>query len=147
MAIFTGPLIIKEVGYELWEVVEGFAFQGNDGLVVPVKAGFKTDLASIPQVFQSFVPKLGYWTQAAVVHDVLYHRHRGGHDKTITRKQADKVLLEGAIAKSNAYSVPFSDHRHDIIYNACRMGGLKSWETPEETRVRLDTGDDEFLDG
>ena len=50
--MFSGPLVIKEIGYEKWSVVEPFRFTSETGLVVDVPIGFETDLASNPRIHQ-----------------------------------------------------------------------------------------------
>jgi len=145
--MFSAPLVIKETGHNRWSVVEPFRFTSESGLVIDVPVGFETDLASVPQVFQGLIGKVGYWSQAAVVHDWLYHRHRLGLDNTVTRKQADKILLEGSIIKAEMYGVQGGDNRHAVMYQGVRLGGLMTWETPQERSDRISTGDDEFLDG
>jgi hypothetical protein len=130
--VFTGPLRIEEVGYENWEVLEPFRFESDTGLSVDVPAGFRCDLASIPKALRSLVSQLGYWTQPAVTHDLLYFNHRTGLDATITRGQADRIMLEGMELKYREYDVPLLDRRHDIIFATIQAGGLESWMTPEE---------------
>ena len=63
-------LIPQENGteFELWEEVTYTASQG-DSWVIP--EGFRTDFASIPAVVSWAVPKLGAYTLAAIVHDLL----------------------------------------------------------------------------
>ena len=134
---FTGPLITEQIGHELWKVAKGFAFIDSKGVRTDIPAGFETDLASIPSVAQGIVSKVGYWSQAAVVHDLLYYRHRNGMDTTTTRLQADDTLLEGCKLKADEYSVSDMERRNWLIYGAVRVGGLSSWETPEERRERL----------
>ena len=141
--MFSGPLVIKEVGYELWEVVEPFRFTSETGIVVDVPVGFETDLASIPRILQSMLGKIGTYSQAGVVHDLLYYNDRHRLDTSVTRKQADQILREGCSLKAKEYDVT---DQSDIIYNGCRIGALASWETPQERRERLDRGDDEYLD-
>jgi hypothetical protein len=143
---FSAPLVIREIGYERWAVVEPFKFTSKTGIVVDVPAGFETDLASVPPWLRSVVSKIGYWSQPAVVHDLLYYNHRNGVDAAITRQQADKVLLEGCRLKENEYNVPLSDRRNELIYTAVRAGGLGTWETADEREDRLDLGDTEYLD-
>lgn len=82
-------------------------------LVVP--AGFGTDLASIPQVLWSVLPKVGKWDLAAVVHDYLYQT--GG----CTRTQADAVLREAMIVSGVA------GRRRFEIYWGVRLGGWVAW--------------------
>ena len=130
--MFSGPLVIRESSYELWEVVEPFRFTSNTGLIVDVPAGFETDLASVPDVFQSLVPKLSYYSQPAVVHDLLYFRHRSGADTSTTRLQADRILLEGCRIKAAQFDVPLHARRNQLIYRGVRAGGLYAWMTPQE---------------
>lgn len=145
--MFSAPLVLKEIGNELFEVVEPFRFTSATGHLVDVRAGFQTDLASIPEIFQSLVPKVGYYSQPAVVHDWLYHRHRTGVDTITSRREADKILLEACEIKSEMYEVSALSQKHHAIYSAVRLGGLASWETPGERRTRLDMhGDTEYMD-
>ena len=141
--MFSAPLRIEEIGYEKWRVLEKFRFTSKTGLIVEVPADFTTDLASIPRILQSILGKISGYSQPAVVHDYLYYAHRNGDDTTVTRKQADKILREGIEFKEVAYGVPMDG---DTIYQGVRMGGLASWERPDERRERLDKGDSEFLD-
>ena len=145
MGEFTAPLVIREIGYERWEVVESFYWTSRKGLVVHVAAGFTTDLASVPQMLRSIVPKIGYWSQAAVVHDLLYFNHRTGVDDTVSRLQADRALREGAKDKALEYRVPNGKRKEWTIYHAVRGFSLPYWETPQEKLLRLEE-DDEYLD-
>lgn len=56
--------------------------------VIIVPAGFDTDLASIPRIFQSLVPKVDHHMLPAIVHDYLVRRD------DFSRKLADKIFLE-----------------------------------------------------
>jgi hypothetical protein len=60
--------------------------EGADSLVVP--AGFVSDLASIPRVAQSLIPKLGPYNRAAIVHDYLYWT------QCCSRREADVIFLK-----------------------------------------------------
>ena len=144
--MFSAPLVIREIGYERWSVVEPFRFTSETGIVVDVPVGFETDLASVPKIVRSWVSAIGCNSQPATVHDMLYYNHRHGLDAVITRQQADAILREGIELKEDEYTVPLSDKRADIIYQGCRLGGLQSWETSAERMDRLDRGDTEFLD-
>ena len=146
MGRFSGPLRTEQIGHQRWKILEGFTFTSDSGLIVNVTAGFQTDLASIPALAQGIVSKVGYWSQAAVVHDVLYYRHRSGLDAKTTRLQADNILIEGCRAKASDFSVPRLKRKDYLIYGAVRIGGLDSWETAKEKEERLST-DEAFLDG
>ena len=56
----------------------------RERIVVP--AGFVTDLASVPDILNVFVSKLGPHTVGAIVHDFLYW------DQSCERDEADKFL-------------------------------------------------------
>ena len=136
-ARFTGSLITEQIGHELWKV-KGFSFIDSKGNHTDIPDGFETDLASIPAIAQGIISKVGYWNQAAVTHDLLYYRHRTGIDTTLTRLDADNILLEGCKVKAAEYSVPNVERRDWLIYGGVRVGGLESWETPEEKIIRLE---------
>ena len=134
---FSASLVTEQIQHQRWQVVQPFRFTSKTGLAVDIPAAFQTDLASIPAVAQSLVSKVGYWSQPAVVHDMLYRRHRDGVDDSITRLQADDVLLEGCRIKAVDFGVPDSERRDWIIYGGVRAGGLDSWERPTERLERL----------
>lgn len=138
IARFTGPLVIEEIGHERWIVREAFRFVSGEGNSILVPAGFETDLASVPSVFQSAIGKIGYWSQPAVTHDLLYHRHRTGVDNTLTRLDADNLFLEGIKLKAHEYSVSNVERKDWAIYGGVRIGGLESWETPVEKKERIE---------
>lgn len=136
-ARFTGPLRLEEIGYELWKIVTPFDFVDTDGTVVSIPAGFVTDLASVPPIARSIVPKIGYWSQAAVAHDIGYAYHRAGKNETWTRKQVDKWFLHGILVKEKEYEIPKADSKAKLLYAGVRMGGLASWETEAERQARV----------
>lgn len=72
-----------------FELEEALTYQSDlwEPLIV-VPAGFVTDLASIPRVFQSLIPKVGKHMLAAIVHDYLCRLD--GFD----RRLADRIFLE-----------------------------------------------------
>jgi len=132
---FTRLLHTVQIGHEQWQVTKSFEFHSRSGMVVAVKKGFTTDMASIPAFAQSIVSKVGYWSQAAVVHDLLYRRHRDGLDDTVSRLQADQILREGCTVRANDFRVSKKKRRTQIIYRGVRAGGAASWYTPEETEA------------
>lgn len=97
---------------------------------VEIKAGFKTDLASIPRVFQAVITPNGRERLAAVVHDYLYERQ----PKWCTRKMADDIFLEAMTVLGERWS------RRYAMYMAVRVGGWLYWnkctECKKQKRVR-----------
>ena len=81
-----------------------------------VPAGFSTDLASIPRLFQSIVPKVGKHIQPAIVHDWGY---AGNTD--LTKEDTDLLFLEGMKASGVWWL------RRRVMYWAVRLGGKGHW--------------------
>lgn len=59
--------------------------------LVSVPSGFKTDLASVPQIFWNILPPFGKYSEAAVIHDYCYRTH------LVSRAVADGLLRTGMI--------------------------------------------------
>jgi len=133
---FTGPLILREDGYE-WSVERGFTYVTNGGDRISIPKGFRTDLASVPQIFQSIIPKTGLHNQPAVVHDFLYAKSRNGSTR-FTKRQADKILREGILDKERIHEAEYS--YADVIYHAVCVGG-RSWGPP-----RTEEEHEDYLD-
>ncbi len=53
-----------------WLTLEPITYEG-DRQVFTVSAGFRTDFASVPQVFTWLIPRYGIYTRAAILHDYL----------------------------------------------------------------------------
>ena len=85
---------------------------------ITVPKGFTTDLASIPRIFQSIVPKLGHHIRPAIVHDYCYE----GHVRDMTRKEADEMFLDGM------KSTKVSWLRRNVMWLAVRVGGKGLWD-------------------
>jgi hypothetical protein len=60
---------------------------GNTNARITVPAGFVTDLASIPPVFQGLLSLTGPYSVPAVIHDYLYW------DQGCTKDEADQIFL------------------------------------------------------
>jgi len=83
-----------------------------------VPAKFVTDLASIPRVFQSLIPKLGRHNGPSVIHDRQYV------EKTWKKRDVDRFFR----ATSKAAKVPY--HRRILMWLAVRSPiGRIVWET------------------
>ena len=79
---------------------------------VTVPAGFETDLASIPRIFQSFIPKVARHMLPAIVHDYLCRK------PDFSRKMADQVFLEAMKLKE------VNPIRRRLMYWAVRIGAI-----------------------
>jgi len=101
-------------------VEESFtAYWNREGQVTEVRIpqGFTTDLASIPRIFQSIVPKLGHHIRPAIVHDFAYEGNT-----VMTRKEADAMFLEGMKATKVGWL------RRKAMWLAVRAGGKGKWD-------------------
>jgi len=119
MSSFTEPLIVKKISKRMWEVDRGFNYHvgvEDSKEFVHVPEGFPTDFASIPRPFWIIFPPDGQYTQAAVLHDYLYH------SRIYKRKKSDLIFLEAM----KVLEVPFWKRR--IIFRAVRWFGWIPWK-------------------
>lgn len=92
--------------------------------VIEISTGTKTNLASIPRVFQSVVTPNGRERLAAVVHDDLYERQ----PKWCTREMADQIFLEAMTVLGESWL------RRSLMYSAVRIGGWMYWNKCTECK-------------
>ncbi len=118
------PWLRWDNSHEEFEVVKALPVLWRVDNVVyadfTVKAGFYTDLASIPRWATAFIPKLGHHVRAAVVHDWTYRMV--GHEN-LSRAQADLLFLHGM--KSDGVLL----FRRTVIYRAVRVGGESDFKS------------------
>ena len=103
-------LILTPSGFKTWELVKDFV-QIVDDKEITVPMGFKTDLASVPRIFWVLLPPFGRYSQAAVIHDFLYHSGQ------FTRKESDKIFYE-LMLRYGTYK-----WKAKIMYRGVRMFG------------------------
>ena len=89
---------------------------------VEVPRGFVTDLASIPLIFYSLLPRDGEYAYAAIIHDYLYWTQ----DRT--RTVSDEIL------KFSMEDFKVSWWKIQAIYNAVRLLGEDAWN--ENARLK-----------
>lgn len=110
---------------EEFSVHEPFTVSWRDKQIT-VPYGFRTDLASIPQLMQAFISPIGRHIQPACVHDFCYRTDTG-----LTRAEADLLFLEGMKAMGEPDA--------DIMYAAVRWMGAESWaNTPDLEDLELE---------
>jgi hypothetical protein len=87
----ASPVIAEVVGTDTFRLVEPFRFQlpAPDHRWVTIPAGFVTDLASVPPIFQPVVSKTDLGIVAPLVHDWAL---RCGDPLGITQEMADDLL-------------------------------------------------------
>lgn len=130
MGRFCDKLILKEYGSKEWSLYTDYTYKTlvlNQEFYTRITAptGFINDLASIPRVLQSLIPKVGKHRGAAVIHDWLYYRRGEIHEGLkITRKQCDLIFLE-AMKTADVWWL-----RRQAMYRAVRAGGWVFWNKP-----------------
>lgn len=102
----------------------------GSAIKILVPAGFRTDFASIPKMFQNILSPYGPYAKAAVVHDFLYNEgyvnmvdmEEGTEiHHTPTRKEADDTLEEAMEVLGVNWMT------RQTIYWAVRLGGGSSF--------------------
>lgn len=101
---FLNEPILQRLATNEWKLVEPLVYKGSrDTIVIP--AGFRTDLASVPQMFESLTPRMGPVDLAAILHDYLCEDRR--------------------IARETGRQPMFSSRDVDgIFYRVCREQGV-----------------------
>lgn len=107
-----------------WELYEPFEETLSDGSTILIPAGYVTDFASVPMLLWSFLPPIGKYNRAALVHDYLYdsqYKKKELGEKG-ARKFADKqfLFLANKINPNDAF-------RHYIMYLTVRIFGFYAW--------------------
>lgn len=127
---FPHPLMLKLLDLEhnlhRFELVEEFEYRVShqhceDVIRVPI--GFRTDFASVPRPLWSFLPPVGLYAKAAVIHDYLYE------SKSRSRKEADEIFLEAMVI----LGVP--QWKRTLMFWAVRVFGPR-YAHHEETALR-----------
>jgi hypothetical protein len=88
---------------------------GETPHVLIIPAGFVTDLASVPDIAESLLPRAGEYSNAAIMHDYLYWT------QFCTREQADNLM---SIAMREAGVAVWKEF---LIHSAVRLGGQNAW--------------------
>ena len=95
---------------------------GNTPHVIIVPPGFVTDLASVPDIAESLLPRAGEYSNAAIIHDYLYWT------QSCTREQADNLM---SIIMKETGVVLWKDL---LIHGAVRLGGTDAWNANRHRR-------------
>lgn len=101
--VFKGNTILKVLKRRQFEVQEPIVFQGQrDRFVIP--AGFITDLASVPRFLWWLLPSYGSYTQAAILHDLLWRISRGEFPPAFGAPLLDPVDTDGMFRRAMSLS-------------------------------------------
>jgi hypothetical protein len=99
-------------GSRVFKLTSRFRYFSTIG-EIDVRAGTKTDGASIPRIFWTILSPFGDYFSSAVIHDFLYQ----GKYHQFTRLQSDQIFLEAM----KCAGVPW--YRRGVIYRAVRIFG------------------------
>lgn len=106
-----------------WLVIEPYIFWSKHlqrFIIAP--RWMRTDLASVPQLFQNIIPVNGRHRHPAIGHDVLYVL---AHQHFCTKEEADHVLLDFM----ELFDVPY--WKRIAMYSAVKIGGKSAWESKD----------------
>lgn len=124
--VFTAPLQMEALdgGRREFELDRDFSATVN-GTPLVIPAGFITDFASVPRLFQNVVenddPDI---LKPSVIHDFLYSRHGLAWlgVAPFTRAQCDAILRAGMAARGAPA------WRQWAVWSAVRIGGWAPWD-------------------
>ena len=100
-----------------WQVIDGYSYVTEAGIVINIPAGFLTDGVSSPRFLWAFIPSTGEAFPAGIIHDFLYVAKPAGMD----RRACDRILWEAC--RRLQIDKPICD----AIYAAVRLGGGGHW--------------------
>ena len=121
--MFSTTPILKVGDADTWELVVDVPYVSAAGEVITVPAGFQTDLASIPQMFQWLIPVNGRHRAPAILHDYLYVIQ----DRP--RKACDDLFLEAMASVGVRWSQRWA------MYLAVRAGGWVGWNRKDQNEA------------
>lgn len=92
---------------------------GGERYDIEVPEWYVSDLASIPGPLRGFLPALGTYSYAAILHDYLYEYAPLG----CTRREADNAF------RSVMRQTEVKRLTRNIIYYGVALGGKRGWDT------------------
>jgi len=101
--VFVTDLILQAEGPDFWIVQAPLQWREDNGELIVVPVGFRTDLASIPRLFRNlpFLDPNGISRRPAVLHDYLY-------SKQVTRISADYKLFKALRVEGASYATAWT---------------------------------------
>ena len=117
-----------------------FKYQLKDGTIIVLQKDFVSDLASVPRLFWSLIPRDGRYRDAALPHDGGY-----GGDLFIEennqlklyrpkRRTIDRIMLE--LMRDPELNV--KKWRRVAIYQAVRRFGWANWRRAKKKRIEFE---------
>lgn len=133
---FITDLCVQSITPDTWMLLDELKWVGKQDDVIIVPAYEETDFATVPQILQSFTPRTGAWTKAAVVHDYLcrllnaYHLVPEPEPPTFSAVDTDNVfrliMVEDGVERWRA-EVMWTAVRWAALANPARRDGW--WST------------------
>lgn len=89
---FLSPLRMETIGDRRWLLIDDLIFRSEKyrGIVIAPR-GFQTDLASIPRLAWTLVPKVGKWDGPSVIHDA-------GYSNALVTEHGDRIFAVKAVS-------------------------------------------------
>jgi hypothetical protein len=133
-SIAPPPMIVPFLDWDYYYTKDGpikwSPNQGQSFQAVTVPPGFVSDLASVPRVFWSILPKQGRYAYAAMVHDYLYWVQIRSKDEsdTIFKIAMQDLKVNSAITET--------------LYRAVSLAGGSAWSQNAKLKA---SGERRFL--
>ena len=123
--MLQGRVILEHIeGFDNRFIVRSSFVYVSKRWCIEVRAGLKTDGASVPRIFWNiFPPVSGRYLEAAVIHDALYAT------KYIPRKEADMIFLEAMGELGVAW------WKRGLMYGGVRLFGWSAWRSHDARSV------------
>lgn len=120
---FKGKTVLERIDSEFYMVRNNLTWE-TENYKITVKKGFKTNGASIPNIFYSLIgcPFVGKYVGAAIIHDALYGC------KPISKQKADLIFNDIMIHNE----VPV--WKRYMIYQAVKQFGQKAWNEANDDK-------------
>jgi hypothetical protein len=98
-ATFLTPLRAEQIGSHRWLLIDDLQFYSEkyQGVFIAPR-GFQSDLASVPNILGSLIPKTGAYNPVAVIHDAGYMHAlvtKNGIRIHTVKHVADNLFAEG----------------------------------------------------
>ena len=128
---FTPLIVVPLADGKRWKLHEGFTYRyrvGKDTFIIQVPAGFVTDFASVPRIFQSIIPSWGKFGKASVLHDFCYSINFN------SRRWSDIMFRKAMIASGTP------TWKVNLMYWAVRVAGGFAWRNYLTENSKLQQG-------
>ncbi|MDI9874647.1 DUF1353 domain-containing protein [Flectobacillus rivi] len=109
---------------DLWKLEKPVRFKVSQYGTIIIPQGYITDFASSPQILWWFVPPIGKYNRATLLHDFLYENRILGFN--YSNREARKIADDTFLLIANQTD-PKAKIKHYIMYLALRLFGGFRW--------------------